>query len=303
MKKGHLLMLSLLVIPFGVLAASPKVLTLTGEAKDNTISYSGTTEEGSHAVMCKLYNSESEEVEKFSTAVDNKTFQGSFENVEAGEYTVYCANYEGGEIKNVKVTVETPKEEQKEENKEEPKEETYTADLDNMKLEFTDEAGHEFTVSIIDIFSLSKEELAKITTEEEYNKTMEELNKNFKDEGKIIGIYVIEVEDEDGNAKTEGKFQIKIKMTDEMKKYSSFKLINLNEEDNTKGEKVDLKVEGDYLVGELPHLSVYVLVGEENKEEKKNPNTSDTIKTSFIILTISTIGILGTRTYIKKQYN
>lgn len=34
-----------------------------------------------------------------------------------------------------------------------------------------------------------------------------------------------------------------------------------------------------------------------------NPNTSDTIKTSFIILTISTIGILGTRTYIKKQYN
>ena len=193
-----------------------------------------------------------------------------------------------------------------EEIEEEPKEETYTADLDNIKLEFTDEAGHEFTVAIIDIFSLSKEELAKITTEEEYNKTMEELNKNFKDEGKIIGIYVIEVEDEDGNAKTEGKFQIKIKMTDEMKKYSSFKLINLNEEDNTKGEKVDLKVEGDYLVGELPHLSVYVLVGEEKTETKtetksNNPITGDKIMKYTIILGISILGITGLTIYTKKS--
>lgn len=299
MKKGHLLLLSLLVIPFSVLAANPKIEKLEAEAKDNTISYSGTTEEGSHAVMCKLYNSESEEVEKFSTAVDNKKFEGSFENVEAGEYTVYCANYEGGEIKNVKVTVE-----EKEKETEEPKEELYKADLDNIKLEFTDEAGHEFTVAIIDIFSLSKEELEKITTEEEYNKTMEELNKNFKDEGKILGIYVIEVEDEDGNAKTEGKFKIKIKITDEMKKYSSFKLINLNEEDNTKGDKVDLKIDGDYLVGELPHLSVYVLVGEEKEEPKtetKNPGTADTIKTSFIVLTISAIGLIGTRKYLKEN--
>ena len=136
MKKGHLLILSLLVIPFGVLAANPKVLTLTGEANENTISYNGTTEEGSTAVMCKLYNSESEEVEKFSSAVDNKKFEGSFENVEAGEYTVYCANYEGGEIKNVKVTVEEQKEEVKEETKEETvekKEEKNPKTNDNIK--------------------------------------------------------------------------------------------------------------------------------------------------------------------------
>lgn len=297
MKKGKLLLLSSLLIPCSILAANPKVLTLTGEVKDNTINYSGTTEEGSHAVVCKLYNSKSEEVERFSTSVDNKEFEGSFKNVEAGDYTISCANYEGGEIKNVEVTVE----------KQEKAEETYTADLDNIKLQFTDEEGHEFTVSIIDILSLSKEELAKITTEEEYNKTMEEINKNFKDEGKILGIYVIEVEDEDGNPKTEGKFQIKIKLTDELKKYTSFKLINLNEEDNTKGDSVKLTVDGDYLVGELPHLSVYVLVGEEQtiteEETKTNPGTSDKIKTSFIILTLSVVGIIGTTVYLKKQKN
>ena len=295
MKKGKLLILSSLLIPCSILAANPKVLTLTGEAKDNTINYSGTTEEGSTAVMCKLYNSESEEVEKFSTAVDNKKFEGSFQNVEPGDYTIYCANYEGGEIKNVEVTVEKKEQEK-------PQEETYTADLDNIKLQFTDEEGHEFTVSIIDILSLSKEELAKITTEEEYNKTMEELNKNFKDEGKILGIYVIEVEDEDGNPKTEGKFQIKIKLTDELKKYTSFKLINLNEDDNTKGDVVKLTVEGDYLVGELPHLSVYVLTGETKEETKANPNTGDVITTSVTLLTVSLIG-LGTTRILKKQHN
>ena len=198
------------------------------------------------------------------------------------------------------------KEEIPEETKEEPQEETYTADLDNIKLQFTDEEGHEFTVSIIDILSLSKEELAKITTEEEYNKTMEELNKNFKDEGKILGIYVIEVEDEDGNPKTEGKFQIKIKLTDELKKYTSFKLINLNEDDNTKGDVVKLTVEGDYLVGELPHLSVYILTGEEKTETKEetkttNPTTGDKIMKYTAILGISIAGIAGLTIYTKKS--
>ena len=183
---------------------------------------------------------------------------------------------------------------EKEEPEEEQKEDVeYTADLDNFKLQFTDEEGHEFTVSIFDVLSLSKEDLAKITTEEEYNKTMEELTENLKDEGKIISIYVIEVEDE----KTEGTFKIKIKMTDEMKKYTSFKLVNINEENNTKGDVIKLTIEGDYLVGELPHLSVYALVGEETQqettnEEIKNPKTGDNIMKYVIISSISLTGIV-----------
>lgn len=136
MKKGHLLILSLLVIPFGVLAANPKVLTLTGEDKAGTIEYSGTTEEGSHAVMCKLFNEESEQVDLLSTAVDNKSFTGSFKDVKEGKYTLYCANYEGGEITKTEITVSSKTEEVKEETKEETvekKEEKNPKTNDNIK--------------------------------------------------------------------------------------------------------------------------------------------------------------------------
>ena len=101
MKKLYLFLISLLlIIPFSVYAATtPRVLTLTAKSSGTTINYEGTIEEGSHAVMCKLYNSDNQEIDLLSSAVDNKAFEGSFENVEKGKYTVACANYEGGEIK------------------------------------------------------------------------------------------------------------------------------------------------------------------------------------------------------------
>lgn len=130
--KKHLLLLSLLVIPFSVHAANPKVLTLTTEEKAGTIEYSGTTEDGSHAVMCKLYNEENEQVDLLSTAVDNKNFTGSFKDVEKGKYTIACANYEGGEITKTEITVGSETEEVKEE-KTELKEETNPKTNDNIK--------------------------------------------------------------------------------------------------------------------------------------------------------------------------
>ena len=107
MKKLYLFLISLLlIIPFSVYAATtPRVLTLTAKSSGTTINYEGTIEEGSHAVMCKLYNSDNQEIDLLSSAVDNKVFEGSFENVEKGKYTVACANYEGGEIKNIDVTI------------------------------------------------------------------------------------------------------------------------------------------------------------------------------------------------------
>ena len=107
MKKLYLFLISLLlIIPFSVYAATTRrVLTLTAKSSGTTIYYEGTIEEGSHAVMCKLYNSDNQEIDLLSSAVDNKVFEGSFENVEKGKYTVACANYEGGEIKNIDVTI------------------------------------------------------------------------------------------------------------------------------------------------------------------------------------------------------
>ena len=54
--------------------------------------------------MCKLYNADKEEVDLLSSAVDSKEFTGSFSVKEKGDYKVACANYDGGEIKEAKVT-------------------------------------------------------------------------------------------------------------------------------------------------------------------------------------------------------
>ena len=107
MKKLGLLLCGLFILPFGVFAASnPKVTEINSKVEGNIISYTGTTETGSHAVMCKLYNSKDEEIDLLSTAVDNTKFEGEFIVSEIGTYTLECANYEGGELKKVDVVVE-----------------------------------------------------------------------------------------------------------------------------------------------------------------------------------------------------
>ena len=110
MKKYSLLIIALLLmVPMFVFAATePRVLTVTPEAKGSTVLYTGTTEDGVTAVMCKLY-AEDEEIDMLSSAVEDKKFEGSFEGVKAGKYTVSCAKYEGGEVVKADVTVEEVK--------------------------------------------------------------------------------------------------------------------------------------------------------------------------------------------------
>ena len=107
MKKNSLfIFIMLLLIPFSVLAEElPSVKTLTAKANKSTINFNGTIEDGSHAVMCKLFNEKNEEIDLLSAAVDEEKFNGSFENVSNGTYNVACANYEGGEIEKTKVLV------------------------------------------------------------------------------------------------------------------------------------------------------------------------------------------------------
>lgn len=113
MKKINLLILTVLfMLPFAVKAAEePKVLTVKTEVDKTTIKYEGTTEDGVYAVMCKLYNSDKEEIDMLSSAVDNKKFNGTFTVPKKGEYKVVCANYDGGEIKEatVKISEDKPK--------------------------------------------------------------------------------------------------------------------------------------------------------------------------------------------------
>ena len=105
MKKIVCLIISLLLIPVCVYADNPKVTSLKTEINNLTIKYSGTVETGSHAVMCKLFDKDNKEIDKLSSAVDNKKFSGSLLASSDGEYTLSCANYEGGEFKSVNLTI------------------------------------------------------------------------------------------------------------------------------------------------------------------------------------------------------
>ena len=71
MKKRYLvLLLTLLVLPLSVFATeNPKVLTLTAtvdEEDKDLVNFSGTTEQGSLAVTCIMYNSNNKEADRLS---------------------------------------------------------------------------------------------------------------------------------------------------------------------------------------------------------------------------------------------
>lgn len=121
MKKNCLiLILGLLFIPIFVNAANPKVTSLKVSSDGYNIKYSGITENGSHAVMCKLFDKDSNEIDQLSSAVDNKQFKGELLANEDGSYTLSCANYEGGDFNSVNVTIST-KEEKSDVNIKNPK--------------------------------------------------------------------------------------------------------------------------------------------------------------------------------------
>jgi LPXTG-motif cell wall-anchored protein len=116
--------------------------------------------------------------------------------------------------------------------------------------------------------------------------------------GTMLAVYQVLVTDkEDGHELHDGPFKVKIKITDEMKKYNEFVLIYFDDEFKNE-DPISLKIEGDYLVGTLPHLSPYALVG--NTKLPDNPTTGDNIHTWFIVLAISVIGIVGSGLYIRK---
>lgn len=160
---------------------------------------------------------------------------------------------------------------------EDVEEEKYTLETEDYVLTFTDEAGHEFVAEIVDLWSLTDEEVASLDiSSEEYEKDKKTITENVKKYGTVLNLYNITVAD-DEHVHSEG-VTFKIKMTEEMNQYNSFKLVNLNEEDFSVEDIVELKIEGDYLVGSLPHLSVYALVGEnvETENAESEPVTNDT---------------------------
>lgn len=192
---------------------------------------------------------------------------------------------------------------------EEPERDTlYVVKDDNdNEVSFMEEEGHTYYFEMIDYLSFTKEEVMAMAgiTAEQYDKIFGGIKKQAEKKGTFLFFYDISVyelvtpdpedpEDDGRRDIHEGPFTIKIKMTDELAKYNDFKMYYVNEEFNldNKAIKFSVSKDGKYLVGELPHLSPYVLVGNNvSSSSNTNPPTGDNISTWVGILVISALGL------------
>lgn len=171
------------------------------------------------------------------------------------------------------------------------------SDDDNFKLEFTVEGGHTYRLEMIDFANLSAEEIEILgLSQEEYDEGKAMYEEATKEFGKLIALYNIDVCDEDDRCiHDETTITIKIKMTDAMKGFNTFKLVYVDDDMSTE-DPIILTVQDGYLVGVLPHLSAYAL----NASYVSNPKTLDSLPIWIMMLGISFVGLsLATR---KKKY-
>ena len=160
-------------------------------------------------------------------------------------------------------------------SEEEKNTEVYTIKNGTFEIQFLDEDGQTFKLFINDYWNLTDEELKEIgISREDYDSVVETVKKNLNKYDKVLNLYEIRVVNYDYyELKTKGTFKFKIKMTDEMKNYNEFKLVCLDDDTMAVKENVSLKEEDGYLVGDLPHLSIYALVGNNVEVAENTSNT------------------------------
>lgn len=170
-------------------------------------------------------------------------------------------------------------------NSDEDNTEIYTLKTEDDKYEisFKDEKNENFELSVTSIMETYDQYL------DAEKKTIDYMKTETEENGTFIDIYNIVVRKDIG-FKTTGKFTFRIKMTDEMKKYNSFELINFSD-DYQKQETIKLKQDGEYLEGELPHLSLYALVGNNIENPKTGTDRYIIPGSILLICTLSLYGI------------
>ena len=167
-------------------------------------------------------------------------------------------------------------------------------------ISFTQRKNRNFSFHIMEYMNLSEEEILQFTTLENYNNEKAGIIALVADYGELLGYYEIEVEDTDTQEGIEPtEMTLKIKITDSMKAYNSFKLLYMNNQGEIE-EEIEFTVEGDYLVGTLHHLSGYILVGNNISD---SPNTSDLILHNVLMLIISMITLIGSTILLKNRFN
>lgn len=205
--------------------------------------------------------------------------------------------------------------------------EEYTINSDNglATAIFTFEKGYDFVLNINDLLTMTPEQIQSNygADEETFNSALEVIKNNVKQYGELISLYEITIDD--GNMGYSDALKLKLKLTDEMKKYNKLQLIYVDENNNFKvGDINDLTINSEAATGDLDHLSVYALVGSkttateeettttnENTTEttekatetttSSNPKTGDNIAIWISLMIISMLGIARTVKLYKKN--
>lgn len=189
-------------------------------------------------------------------------------------------------------------------------------------ISFTAPEGTFYSLSIIDRLGTTDEELQKMVdlfNDPEYTFEIlkEQLNKiisygkNAAGSGTLLKIYEIYLTSNGVEVhEVDGGFKIKLKITDDIKGYDSYKLVYIAE-DGSIEDAITLKSNKGYLEGTLPHLSMYALVGNKNQATNitptptnnitNNPKTGDNVMLYFSMFGLSIIGLVGTGVYLKKE--
>lgn len=202
------------------------------------------------------------------------------------------------------------------------KEYTITTNTNSGDLiSFTAPEGTFYSFSILDRLGTTDEELQQMVNlfndpEYTFEILKEQLNKiigygkNAAGSGTLLKLYEMYLTSNGVEVhEVDGEFKIKLKITDDIKGYDSYKLVYIAD-DGSIEDAITLKINGEYLEGTLPHLSMFALVGNKNQTTNitptptnnitNNPQTGDNIIFYFSMLGLSIIGLAGTGIYLKK---
>lgn len=161
-------------------------------------------------------------------------------------------------------------------------------------ISFLDEPDrtHSFSVSsFMDTYNYEKENNESEETLAGYEESFKSMQTLLKDKGNLIDMYSPYLIYASHNIElVPFGFEFRIKITDEMKKYDTFKFVTLNNYYTNPeiGETIEVTKEGDYLVGTLPRLGIFALVGTNTTVE--NPKTGVTTYGTAGLIAIIALG-------------
>ncbi len=169
-----------------------------------------------------------------------------------------------------------------------------------IEFNFTDGEGNSYESTVFDVLTMTAEQMAAMgITAAEHAEIVNTIKAETNEYGTLLKVLSIDIHNITQDVDYKGQVNIKIPISDDMKQYNVFKMIYIDPDNGfAAGDVVELKVEGDYLVGTLPHLSVYALVG---SYVEASPQTGDLMNTFLMLFALGGSSLTAGLVFRKKR--